>query len=768
MGTVFLAEQIAVGNRPVALKLLKRKLLDDPEFLLRFQNEAGSTGRIHHANVVSIYESGQADDGTPYIAMELLEGETLREALKRQGALPLPEAAVILQQAARGLNAAHRLGIIHRDLKPDNLFLTRGDEGELIVKVVDFGIAKLRESSIHTMAGTVLGTPAYMSCEQASGMRSDDLDARSDIYSLGIVVYEMLTGRVPFHSDTPLGYVRKHMLEEPPPFRAVAEGLGVPPAVESAVMKALVKDRDQRYTSALDFARELTRAAQLAPPLETPVPFRSTRIVPPPEPPLSEAATALPAPMKPEPGRSGPLEVHADPAPIPNPPRGPTEREEEERAKAEKRQRHDRLVNAGKEAFDAHVYGKAALLWGQALELTPEAPGLREAVEMAQKKLREEGAQTEKPTPAPKSEPSAAADAEAKVPRSPAPAEGIPETPRAQPPTSNPKSATNPPRTATTSEKFRTPSKAPGTMKLVALAGITLIFITAGVWYFVRQAKKKGDVSWSAKAGESEGEVRVNPNDGLKYVWIPSGTFMMGCSHGDNECDSNEKPPHQVTLTKGLWLGQTEVTVGAYKRFVAVMGEQMPFEPDFDKRPLNPGWGDDAMPMVDVRWDDAQAYCRWAGARLPTEAEWEYAARGGSEEARPGDLEELAWYADDSGRQRLDSETIWKGGEDYGDRLSKNGNAMHEVGQKRANGFGLYDMLGNVEEWANDWYEENYYNYSPSLDPPGPPSGLGRVVRGGSFNVRPSHVRVSSRGQDSQAARSNVGGFRCAGEVSPP
>jgi tetratricopeptide (TPR) repeat protein len=260
MGTVFLAEQIGVGNRRVALKVLNRKLLDDPEFLLRFQNEAGSTGRISHTNVVTIHESAQADDGTPYIAMQFLEGESLHQALKRRGALPVSEVAEILQQAARGLNAAHKLGIIHRDLKPDNIFLTRGDEGELVVKVVDFGIAKLRESSMHTQTGMVLGTPAYMSCEQASGMRSDELDARSDIYSLGVVVYEMLSGRVPFHSDTPLGYLRKHMLEPPPPFRAVAPGLDAPPAVESAVMKALAKDRGQRYASALDFARDFARA----------------------------------------------------------------------------------------------------------------------------------------------------------------------------------------------------------------------------------------------------------------------------------------------------------------------------------------------------------------------------------------------------------------------------------------------------------------------------------------------------------------------------
>jgi len=268
MGAVFLAEQVGVGNRPVALKVLNRKLLDDPDFLLRFQNEAGSTGRIHHPNVVTIHESAQSDDGTPYIAMEFLEGESLREALKRRGALPVAEVAEILQQAARGLNAAHKLGIIHRDLKPDNIFLTYPDEdvvapasppaqvegalaptsppANVHVKIVDFGIAKLRESAMHTQTGMVLGTPAYMSFEQASGMRSDELDARSDVYSLGVVVYEMLTGRTPFHSDTPVGYLRMHMQEDPPPFRAVKPDLPALPQVEGVVMKALSKDRDRR------------------------------------------------------------------------------------------------------------------------------------------------------------------------------------------------------------------------------------------------------------------------------------------------------------------------------------------------------------------------------------------------------------------------------------------------------------------------------------------------------------------------------------------
>ena len=262
MGAVFLAEQIQLGNRPVALKVLLRKLLDDPEFLLRFQNEAASTARIHHPNVVTIYESGQTDDGTPYIAMEYLEGETLRKTIQRRGALPVAECAEILQQVARGLGAAHRLSIIHRDLKPDNIFLTRSEEGELAVKVVDFGIAKLRESATHTVTGMVLGTPQYMSFEQASGMRSDTLDARSDLYSLGIIAYEMLTGRLPFVSDTPLGYLRSHLTRSPLPFRTVNPDLAGSGQIENVVMKALSKERDQRCGSVMEFAQEFAKGAQ--------------------------------------------------------------------------------------------------------------------------------------------------------------------------------------------------------------------------------------------------------------------------------------------------------------------------------------------------------------------------------------------------------------------------------------------------------------------------------------------------------------------------
>jgi formylglycine-generating enzyme required for sulfatase activity len=211
------------------------------------------------------------------------------------------------------------------------------------------------------------------------------------------------------------------------------------------------------------------------------------------------------------------------------------------------------------------------------------------------------------------------------------------------------------------------------------------------------------------------GKVRVSPKDGLEYVWIPPGTFMMGCSPGDVECNRDEKPAHQVTITRGFWMGQTPVTVGGYKRFAGSTGRKMPHAPNFNK-----GWANENMPIVDVSWKDATAYCGWVGGRLPTEAEWEYAARGGSTEARYGNIDEIAWYNKNSGGRTRD------------------------VAQKRPNGFGLYDMLGNVEEWVSD-----------------------QLSLGGSWYASPRDVRVSNRYTDyfSYVARN---GFRCAEEVFAP
>jgi formylglycine-generating enzyme required for sulfatase activity len=214
---------------------------------------------------------------------------------------------------------------------------------------------------------------------------------------------------------------------------------------------------------------------------------------------------------------------------------------------------------------------------------------------------------------------------------------------------------------------------------------------------------------------------------------------MMGCSPGDTECNKSEKPSHQVTITKGFWIGQTEVTVAGYQPFASATTRQMPPAP-----PFNSGWTNQNMPIINVNWHEADAYCTWAGGRLPTEAEWEYAARGGDPHARYGDLDQIAWYGKNSGGR------------------------AHDVAQKQANGFGLYDTLGNVWEWVNDWYDEDYYQESPSQDPKGPSSGEYRVLRGGSWFYFPRYVRVSIRVSFYPDGRVGNYGIRCAGDANLP
>ena len=199
-------------------------------------------------------------------------------------------------------------------------------------------------------------------------------------------------------------------------------------------------------------------------------------------------------------------------------------------------------------------------------------------------------------------------------------------------------------------------------------------------------------------------KTKVNPKDGLTYVWIPPGTFQMGCSPGDSECGNSEKPSHLVTITEGFWIGQTPVTQAAYKKVVG----------------SNPSdFQGDQLPVEAVTWNDAKTYCERIDMRLPTEAEWEYAARGGDASARYGPLDSIAWYGANSE------------------------NTTHQVARKQANGYGLFDMLGNVWEWVADWYGP--YDAASATDPKGPASGQLRVLRGDVWDMDASGVRASVR-----------------------
>lgn len=251
--------------RTVAVKVLSEDLARDPNFLLRFRREAQAAAALTHPNIVGVYDTG-AEAGVHYIVMEYVEGMTLQEVLAEEGPLDPDRAAAIGADVARALGAAHAKGIVHRDIKPGNIMI--GDNGH--VKVMDFGIAKAAASGSLTQVGAILGTVAYLSPEQARG---EDVDGRSDIYSLGAMVYQMLTGRAPFVAETLMEMVNK--LNNQAPTAVMLLNPAVPPALEAVVMRALAKDRDRRFQDADDFAAQLlgsihgdpsATAAYVAPP----------------------------------------------------------------------------------------------------------------------------------------------------------------------------------------------------------------------------------------------------------------------------------------------------------------------------------------------------------------------------------------------------------------------------------------------------------------------------------------------------------------------
>jgi formylglycine-generating enzyme required for sulfatase activity len=208
-------------------------------------------------------------------------------------------------------------------------------------------------------------------------------------------------------------------------------------------------------------------------------------------------------------------------------------------------------------------------------------------------------------------------------------------------------------------------------------------------------------------------------------------------------------------------MGKTEVTVGAYRRFVQATGRAMPPEPVTESGlALNEGWQHEEQPIVQVTWADSDTYCGWEGGRLPTEAEWEYAARAGTATPEYGKLQDVAWYADTSGRLPLDT-ARQMAQRSLARAFFENRNGLHDVAGKQPNAFGLYDSLGNAWEWVADWYDEKYYGRSPAQDPTGPSSGQFRVLRGGAWNSPSYHARVSDRIAHESSTVDIVFGFRC-------
>ncbi|MFI5101961.1 MAG: formylglycine-generating enzyme family protein [Terriglobales bacterium] len=248
-------------------------------------------------------------------------------------------------------------------------------------------------------------------------------------------------------------------------------------------------------------------------------------------------------------------------------------------------------------------------------------------------------------------------------------------------------------------------------MKRLLLSSLLSVLVPAFSARAARAAPMpQGQSQLQPAQAATQAATKTNPKDGLIYVWIPPGKFMMGCSPGDGACDEDEKPAHEVIVTKGFWMAQTLVTQAAYRRVVGT-------NPSF--------FHGDRLPVDRISWDQAKSYCAAVGMRLPSEAEWEYAARANNPAARyaEADTDTIAWYKGNSYER------------------------SHEVALKQPNAWQLYDMLGNVWEWTSDWYNSDYV-----------------ALRGGSWSTSATNIRVSARGWDAPNHHRKFTGFRCAGE----
>ncbi|HSA93861.1 MAG TPA: serine/threonine-protein kinase, partial [Terriglobales bacterium] len=270
MGSVYRAKHLAF-NEVRAIKVVSSRLLEDESLLRRFKTEAIVTRKLQHPNAVRVDDLDTTDDGRPFIVMEFVQGRDLRKVIEQEGPMPAGRALGIIRQVCAALDAAHALGITHRDIKPDNILLVKQPDGSETVKVLDFGIAKVREGAMDvgagytaTKTGMVVGTPQYLSPEQALGKSGDAIDGRSDLYSLGIVLYEMLTGQLPFESDTPMGLLLHHIQTVPRAPHEVRPDLGISPGLSAVLMRALEKNRDLRFQTAGEMLRALEQPEMFA------------------------------------------------------------------------------------------------------------------------------------------------------------------------------------------------------------------------------------------------------------------------------------------------------------------------------------------------------------------------------------------------------------------------------------------------------------------------------------------------------------------------
>ena len=656
MATVYKAYQSNL-DRYVAFKVMDLELAVAKDFRTRFEREARAIARLRHRNILTVFDYGRQDD-IFYLVTEYVSGGSFKEHLGWPQ--DLSYSASIISQVGDALTHAHRQGTIHRDVKPGNILMV-DDDWPLLS---DFGLAKmLADNKPVTVSGASVGTPQYMSPEQAQGL---PVDQRSDIYSLGVVLYEAVTGQLPFGTDSPLVIILKQVNEPVTPPHLLRSDLSI--EMEQVILKALAKSPADRYQYMEEFLADLHSAFLLPPQVihRANAPLAAT-----------ESSAVFEAPPTPV----------VDFTPVPR-----------RRSTPWIRGVMGLMLIVASTLVALLVWSPEPLLGSLSLELRPTL--------------------SISPTPAVTATSAAIAASPTATATTP-----VPPT---LPATSRPRATWTPSATISPAADYApavTPTPTPFQI-----------------------------------------ELRQSEIDGADMVFVPAGEFVRG----SEELGDDERPVRRIYLDD-FWIDRYEVTNEQFARFVAETGYQTETERQGWgwiwtgseseqlqganwRHPDGPESNIEAKldhPVVLVSWYDAEAYCRWAGKKLPGEAQWEKAARGPS----PDQSREwhYAW-GNTFDKARTNTQEARTNDTTPAGNFSPQGDSF----------YGAADLTGNVLEWMADWYDSDYYQTASPTNPAGPSNGTDKVLRGGSWSTGEFYARTSFRHNLRPDYSYDFTGFRCS------